>query len=109
MNNLNSNRIINWLPEERTTSPPLSYESNDAKLLTSSPPDVYTLRSTNATLNAKIAAIALPSPIKCHVRWVGKIAEQLYAETAILHRKFAEMKAVMITRKERQVQNIEGS
>ena len=81
---------------------PLSYESNDAELLTSSPPDGYMLQSTNASLNAKIAATTLPSPLKRHVRWVSKIAEQLHAETTILHPKFAEMKSVMNTRKERE-------
>ena len=98
---INPQRIINQLPEETTTPPPSSYESNDAELLTSSPPDGYTLQLSNASLNAKIAATTLASPIKRHVHRVSKIAEQLCAETAILHREFAEMKAVMDTRKER--------
>jgi len=46
-------------------------------------------------------ATTLLSPVKHHVHRVGKIAEQLHAETAILHQEFAEMKAVMDTWKER--------
>jgi len=94
---INPQWILNRLPEKTTPSPPLSDKSNNAELLTSSPPDVYILQSTNASLNAKIAATTLASPIKCHVRRVSKIAEQLYAETAILRQEFAEMKAVMDT------------
>ena len=46
-------------------------------------------------------ATTVPSLMEHHVYQVSKIAEQLYTETAILHQEFAEMKAVMDTRKER--------
>ena len=48
-------------------------------------------------------ATALPSPIKHYVRKVSIIAEQLCPETTILHQKYAEMKAVMDIRKERNL------
>lgn len=75
----------------------LHHPMNLMILSTSSWPDGYTLQSTNASLNVKIMATTLLSPVKHHVHRVGKIAEQLHAETAILHQEFAEMKAVMDT------------
>ena len=65
--------------------------------------DIYILQSTNVSLNAKIAATALPSPIKHHVYKVGMIAEQLCAETIILHQGYAEMKVVMNKQKEKNL------
>ena len=66
---INPIRILSQLPNEDITSPSLSpSESTSPELLTSSPPDPYTLRSTNASLKAKIATASLPTPVKTHVR-----------------------------------------
>jgi len=92
---------LNQLPAETATLPQSSYETNDCELLTSSLPGRYISQSTNASLNAKIAATALPSPIKHHVHKVRIIAEQLCAETIILHQGYAEMKVVMNKQKEK--------
>ena len=46
-------------------------------------------------------ATALPSHIKHYVRKANMIAEQLCTETTILHQEYAEIKAVMDIRKER--------
>ena len=100
---INSVRILSELPEsDITTSPPFQHSPATPELLTSSPPDPQTLHSTNTSLKTKIAATSLPTSIKTHVRRLTGIAEQLYAQNAILHKEIVEIKSVLGARKERE-------
>lgn len=51
-------------------------------------------------MKAKIAATSLPTYMKTHVWRLSKIAEQLYAQNAILHKENMEIKSALGARKE---------
>jgi len=70
--------------------------------LTSSPPSANIVQSANASLNAKVANTTLATPLRNHIKSLTKIAEQLQADTAILSRENADMKAILNARSERE-------
>jgi hypothetical protein len=100
-------RILQKLPRPTTpTSPPeSSIQSSNMEstfLLTSSPPDANTLRSTNINLNQIIAKSNLPSEVQKHIQKLTSLSEQLFATQTLLKRENHEMKRVLSNRKERK-------
>lgn len=71
-------------------------------LISSSPPDVTSLHSSNKAFNDALDDSGLPTTVKMHGKKLGGIAEHLHADNTLLRQVNTEMKVVMGKRAERQ-------
>ena len=99
---LNPHRILRQISDTTTPPPQAEPETVTPYLVTSSPPDVASLRSSNKAFYDALAVSGLPTPVKMHGRNLGGIAEHLHADNTLLRQANTEMKGVMGKRAERQ-------
>ena len=98
---LNSNRVLRLISEAATPSPQPETITTTPFLITSSPPNVTVLRSSNHAFNEALNNSTLATPVRTHGRKLSGIAEYLHADNTLLRRENAELKSVMDKRKER--------
>jgi hypothetical protein len=98
---LNPHRVLRLISHELTPSRQPEMDTTTPFLITSSPPDVQTLRLANKAFNEALVNSALATPLRMHGRNLGGIAEFLHADNSVLRRENAELKSVIGKRKER--------
>src|SRR4030095_653914 len=97
----NRHRVLRLVSERSTPSPSIVSETTTPYLISSSPPDINTLRSANKAFNEALVNTTLATPIRQHSQKLSRIAEHLHADNSILRRENAELKSVISARKER--------
>jgi len=99
-------RVLHQLPDDSLlpTSSTVStiIAASTPYLVTSSPPDATTLRSTNQAFFTEISTIECPTPIKRHVRRLSSISERLQAENILLKAENKDLRKRQGIRNERQ-------
>jgi hypothetical protein len=98
---LNPNRVLRLISQEVTPPPQSETTAITPYLVTSSPPDVQTLRSTNKAFNEALVISTVATPLRMHGRKLSGIAEFLHADNSVLRKEVADLKSVIGKRKER--------
>ena len=101
---LNRHRVLRTISDSATPPPPLREDSMPITpyLISSSPPDAITLRTTNEAFNKVIRDSMLSSPVRNHGRRLSGIAEYFQADNAVLRKENGELKEFLNKRTERQ-------
>jgi len=97
----NPHRVLRLISDRSTPSLSIEAETTPLYLISSSPPDAITLRSTNIAFKGALLDSSLATPIRQHGRRLSGIAEHLHADNSILHIENTELKKMIRTRKER--------
>jgi hypothetical protein len=99
---LNPHRVLRTISDSATPPPSQQENSITSYLISSSPPDAITLRTTNEVFNEALQDSALPSPVRNHGRRLSGIAEYLQADNVVLRKENGELKGFLNKRMERQ-------
>src|SRR5579862_7030098 len=81
---LNPHRILRQILDTATPPPPTEPQTPTPYLISSSPPDVTSLRSANKAFNDALEDCELPMPVKMHGKKLDGIAEHLHADNTLL-------------------------
>jgi hypothetical protein len=97
----NPSRVLRTLPEITAPPSPSEVNTTTSYLISSSPPDATTLRSTNQSFTEALDNNILTTPVRKHGEKLSKISEYLMADNVLLRQEMAELKGLVGKRTER--------
>jgi len=88
---VNPHRVLRLISQEVTPPPQTETVTTTPYLVTSSSPDVGTLRSANKAFNEALFNSTLTTPLRTHGRKLSGIAEFLHADNSVLRKENTDL------------------